>query len=203
MMNSPKPLIFAMTGIALAAGLAISSASFPQTEAPAKVAEPAPTVISEIRTTAAKQRILYQEITLNAPVDKVWEAYTTDAGWTAWASPKAKIDLRVGGTIRTQYDPKAEIGDPGTNTLHIVNYAPKELLTLRADLTDNWPEVMKKDADNLSNVILFDELGPKQTRIRSYGMGYGTDPEYDKLLGFFITGNEGLLKKLKQVVEAK
>jgi hypothetical protein len=56
----------------------------------------------------------------------------------------------------------------------------KEVLTLKADLSKNWPDVMKQDAEKLSNVILFDAVSGKWTRIRSFGIGYGDSPEYEK-----------------------
>ena len=158
-------------------------------------------ITNRVLTTEANERILAEEVWIEAPVEVVWAAYTTVDGWTAWASPQAEIDLRVGGTIRTHYEEGAAIGDPGTNTLHIVNYVPLELLTLRADVSENWPEILKRDADNLSNVILFESLGPERTRIRSFGMGYGDAPEYDDLLQFFAQANAGLFEKLKRAVE--
>ena len=99
------------------------------------------------------------------------------------------------------YAPEAKIGDPGTNTLHIVNYVPAKVLTLRAEVSDRWPEVMKQDAGNLMNVIVFDDLGDAGTRVRSYGVGYRDLPAYDELMEFFIPANEGLLRKLKGLLE--
>jgi uncharacterized protein YndB with AHSA1/START domain len=32
--------------------------------------------------------------TVNAPVDDVWRAFTTDEGFSKWAAPFARIDLR-------------------------------------------------------------------------------------------------------------
>lgn len=117
----------------------------------------------------------------------------------AWASPKAEIDLRVGGMIRTAY--QGEIGGDNTNTLHIVNYVPERLLTLRAELNSNWPAIMQEDAEKLSNVILFDEIADGVTRIQSYGIGYTNAPEYDQLMNFFIQANEGLYRNLGAYLE--
>lgn len=161
-----------------------------------------PDVVAEVRTTEAGERILLHTVHVDAPVADVWAAHTTAEGWTKWAAPRAEIDLRVGGTYRVQHVPGAAIGDPGTNTLHVVNYVPNELLTLRAELVEAWPEVLKADADRLSNVILFDELGPDRTRVRSYGIGYADKPEYDQLLTFFSEANERLYQKLVDVLEA-
>lgn len=156
---------------------------------------------SRVLVTDAKERVLIEDVLIDAPITTVWNAYVTDEGWTGWASPKAKVDLRCGGTILTHYGANAEIGDPGTNTLHIVNYVPERLLTLKAELSPNWPEIMKEDADNMSNVILFERISPTQTRLTSYGIGYQDAKEYDTLLEFFVQANAGLYRKLKRFVE--
>ncbi|MCA8960080.1 MAG: SRPBCC domain-containing protein [Planctomycetes bacterium] len=156
---------------------------------------------SEVQKTDAGERILVQEITIEAPVEAVWAAYTTKKGLETWMANQVEIDLRVGGTLRSRYDTTGKIGDPGTNTLHIINYVPNTLITLRAELESNWPEVLKQDADKLSNVVLFDRLSDKRTRVRSYGIGYSDKPEIEKLLEFFIPANESLFAKMKRVVE--
>lgn len=153
--------------------------------------------------TEAEDLVLVQEVLLDAPVDRVWSAYTTPEGWTAWASPVAEIDLRSGGTIRTHYDATATIGDPGTNTLRIVNYVPERLLTLQAELSEGWPEVMKEDAENLMNVIVFEPTDDDKTRILSYGVGYRDSEAYAELMEFFIRANEGLFETLKTAVERR
>lgn len=154
---------------------------------------------SRVAKTDANELILVQEISFYAPIEDVWKAYTTAEGWTAWASPKAEVDLRVGGKILTAY--QGEIGDSTTNTLHIVNYVPHRLLTLRAELSGNWPEIMQEDAEKLSNVILFDEVADGVTRIQSYGIGYSDAPEYDRLMTFFIKANESLYENLRTYLE--
>lgn len=107
----------------------------------------------------------------------------------------------MGGTIRTHDGPDAEVGDPGTNTLHIVNYVPERLLTPRAEIADNWPEVMKQDGERLTNVILFESLSPTRTRVESCGVGYGDSPEYEELLEFFLAANRSLYVELKRQLE--
>ena len=165
-----------------------------------EVSPPDDEIRSEVLRTAVGERVLVQEVWVEAPRAAVWEAYTTDDGWTAWASPRAAVDLRVGGTIRTAYG-ELELDDEGANTLHILNYVPQELLTLRADLSENWPEVLQEDAERLSNVILFEAVSDEWTRIRSFGIGYGDAPEYEQLMQFFIAGNEALFEDLKRFLE--
>ncbi|MEM7311287.1 MAG: SRPBCC domain-containing protein [Planctomycetota bacterium] len=182
----------------LSSGLVLTAAQ--SADRPSQKAERAP-IQSRVDVLETGERIVVEEVLIDAPLSEVWRAYTTEEGYTAWAAPKARIDLRVGGTILTQYAPDAEIGDAGTNTLHILNYVPERLLTLKAEVADNWPEVMKQDGDKLTNVILFEALSPTQTKVESYGVGYGTSPEYEQLLTFFLKANRQLYGELKRHLE--
>ena len=179
--------------------LAFGVAACDSEEQETSTAEPVADAISQVLRAGANELILKQEVSFAAPIEDVWRAYSTAEGWTAWAAPKAEIDLRIGGTIRTAY--QGEIGSSSTNTLHIVNYVPERLLTLRAEPSPTWPEVMQKDADKLSNVILFDEIEDGVTRIQSFGIGYSDAPEYEQLMGFFIKANESLYQNLRTYLE--
>ena len=145
---------------------------------------------------------MVEEVYINAPVSAVWDAYSTVEGWTAWVAPVGAMDFRPGGSIQSHYVEDAAIGDEGTILLNIVNFVPERLLTLRADISKGWPEVMQHDADNLMSVIIFDDLGDERTRVRVFGVGYGAAPEYDGLLGFFLEANAGLYVDLKHYLEA-
>ena len=158
-------------------------------------------ITSEIIKTEAEEMILFQKVNIKASIKDVWEAYTTNEGWKSWASPVVEIDLKNGGTIKTHYDKNSKVGDPGTNTLHIVNYVPERVLTLKAELSERWPEVMKEDDGKLMNVIVFQELQDNSALILSYGVGYRDLPAYHDLMKLFIPANEGLFKKLKNYLE--
>ncbi len=145
--------------------------------------------------------VLEQVFEVGAPISEVWKAYTTDAGYSAWAAPQAHVDLRAGGSILAHYNPQAELGDKGTITLHIVNYVPERLLTLRAELGENWPDIMKEDHENLMEITHFEPLGENLTRVSSYGVGYRDKPAYNEILEFFIPANESLYRKLKNLLD--
>jgi len=172
-----------------------------QVNSPKEAAPIGLAIQSRLIKTDSEDLVLLQEVIVEASVEKVWAAYTTEDGWRAWASPAVEIDLRAGGMIRTHYGAGARVGDPGTNTLHIVNYVPERLLTLRAEVEERWPEVMKQDSVNLMNVIVFESMGENRTRILSYGVGYKDTEAYAQLMEFFIPANEGLFQVLKDHLE--
>lgn len=147
-------------------------------------------VTSTIDSITTEGLILQQTFNVNATLDKVWNAYTTEKGWESWATSIAEIDFKKGGVIKTNYNKEGKIGDDTTITLHILDYAPKQMLKLQAELTDNFPEFMKEDEKELYNLIVFEEISPKETKVISYGIGYKNNEKYKSLMEFFIKGNE-------------
>ncbi len=142
------------------------------------------------------QLIVKETVIVGAAVEDVWRAYTTAEGYARWAAVAAEIDLRPGGTIRATYRADGDLTGEGVNTVRIVNFVPERLLTLQAEVSDNWPQVLKRDAANLYNVVLFEPLGPGKTRIISYGLGYTDSPELREMMAFFEQANRGLYQKL-------
>ncbi len=158
-------------------------------------------VISTIDSSHANNLILTQTMEIEAAIDKVWEAFTTESGWESWSVPVADVDFRIGGLIQTSYDKNATIGDPGTIRLHVINFVPQAVITLQAELGENFPQFMLDDADELYNVILFEAISPEKTRITSHGLGYKSTPDYLSLLDFFVTGNESSYLQLISFLE--
>lgn len=158
-------------------------------------------VISKIDSTRTPELVLIQEFTVKAPLKNVWNAYTTKKGYEKWAVPLAEIDLKVGGTIKSNYNPAGAIGDSTTIVTHIINYVPDQLITLQAEITDNFPEFMKKEADDFYNVIYFRETNEGHTHVKSFGIGYKNTPKYLELMNYFIPANEMTLMKLITYLE--
>ncbi len=158
-------------------------------------------IYSSIDSSYPGELVLIQDLTINAPIAKVWEAYTTKKGWESWSVPLAEIDFKIGGTIKTNYNPNGQIGDSTTIVTHIINYVPYRLITLQAEITNNFPEFMKKEAKNFYNIIYFNELSEGKTKVRSFGIGYRNNPKYLKLIKFFIPANEKTLKALISYLE--
>ena len=147
-------------------------------------------VTSSVDSSHFQNVVLEQSFEVNVSIDSVWNAFSTKKGWESWAVARAEIDFKINGLIRTNYNKNGTIGDSSTITLHIINYIPKRMLTLQAEITKNFPEFMKTDEKDLFNMILFEEISPTKTKVISYGIGYKNNEKYQSLLKFFIQGNE-------------
>lgn len=76
-------------------------------------------------------RTLTHEAVINAPVSAVWRAFTDEKEVMTWMTPLADIDLRVGGLMRTNYNPNGEIGDATTIANQILSFEPERMLSIK------------------------------------------------------------------------
>jgi uncharacterized protein YndB with AHSA1/START domain len=145
---------------------------------------------------------LVTEGVIEAPVEAVWAAFATKAGQESWNVAHAEIELKIGGKMRTHYDPKGQIGDPNTIENRILSFEPKRMLSIQ--VTNAPAKFPYKDAiKTMWTVIHFEDAGPGRTRLRIVGLGFGDDEESRKLREFFDKGNAYTLKKLQEKFASK
>jgi uncharacterized protein YndB with AHSA1/START domain len=136
------------------------------------------------------------EATIDAPVDAVWAAYTTQAGLESWMVPHADVELAVGGKLRTHFDPKGTIGDAQTIENTILAFDPQRMLSLKvAKAPANFP--FQSAIQRIWSVVYFKPDGVK-TNLTEVTMGFGDDPESQQLRQFLQTGNRMLLDRLQK-----
>jgi uncharacterized protein YndB with AHSA1/START domain len=139
---------------------------------------------------------------VDAPIGVVWEALATKKGLESWNVAHAEVELRVGGKMRTHYDPKGKLGDPRTIVNSILSFEPRRMLSIKATgLPQGFPYA--KAMESVWTTIYFEEAGPGRTHVRLVGQGYGSDEESKKLRAFFAKGNAYTLQKLQKHFAAK
>lgn len=158
-------------------------------------------VQSRTDTLPSGELMLVQEVVVNVPPEKIWNAFTREEIWKKWVSPVVEINLKINGSIRSHYNPEAKPGDPGTIVIRILNYIPYKQITMQAELSENFPAFIREEEKNLYSVVTFEKEGNGVTRIIQYGLGYKNEPRWHELLSFFIQANEMSLNQLKQVAE--
>lgn len=154
-----------------------------------------------VDTLPSGEIILKQEITITAPINSVWKAYTDETTWKKWVIPVVKIDMRINGSILSHYNPNAQIGDSGTIKIHILNYIPQKQITMQAEMDAHFPKYMSAEAKNLYSIVNFDSVDNEKTTVTLYGIGYPNNEKWQPLLKFFIQGNNQTLKNLKAFLE--
>lgn len=134
---------------------------------------------------------------IEAPVGSVWKALTTKEGLEAWNVAHAEVDLRVGGALRSHYDPKGVLGDKNTIVNSILSYEPERMLSIRiAGHPEKFP--FPNACKSQWTVIHFEPMGPDRTKLRLVGLGYESGDESRKMHEFFQKGNDYTIGKLQE-----
>ena len=69
---------------------------------------------------------LHKQVTVIAPVDAVWAAWTTSAGAKTWFAPDADIRLEVGGPYEIYFSPQAPAGLRGSDGMRVLAWVPRQ-----------------------------------------------------------------------------
>ncbi len=147
-------------------------------------------------TTHYGEKVLQLSITIPLKKEEVWKLFTTTDGLKKWIAPVAKIDMKMGGWIRTNYDLSKPFDDSTSIKLDIINYIENEMLTLKVNLNNNFSEEAKKEDKNLQEILQFIDVGKGETKIRSTMVGWGQGSHWDKAYSFFEKGNDWTLKEI-------
>jgi uncharacterized protein YndB with AHSA1/START domain len=129
---------------------------------------------------------------INAPLAEVWSIFTTSEGYRKTGVAHAQVELRIGGEIRTHYDPKGRLGDPETIVNEILAYEPERMLAIRirqapasfqhrAAMAGTW------------TVLYFTPAGDAVTQVRIVGLGYDDSEASQAMRKFFAEGNRWTL----------
>ncbi|MCC6910121.1 MAG: SRPBCC domain-containing protein [Phycisphaerales bacterium] len=155
---------------------------------PAAVAQP---------ESAPGNRTLEWNAEIDAPLAQVWDAFTTEDGIESWMTPLAEVDLRIGGSIKTNYNPQGTIGDETTIVHRILSLEPQRMLSSRVEKSPSgFPHA--KVLEQAWGVWYFEPLGANRTHIRLVSAGWGSGSDWDAAETFFQAGNEWTLNQLKE-----
>jgi uncharacterized protein YndB with AHSA1/START domain len=134
---------------------------------------------------------------VEAPLDTVWAAWSTSEGLRGWLAPHAEIDLRVGGLMRTNYDPAGSLGDRSTIENAVLAFEPGRMLSIRvARAPEDFP--FPNAIRDMWTVLYLDEEGQGRTRLRVVSLGFGPDEESQRMRAFFAQGNTATLQALQR-----
>ncbi len=151
---------------------------------------------------AEEDRGLIHEGLVNGPLNQVWAAYTTKAGLESWMVAHAEIDMKIGGLLKTQYDPKGTTDDATAIANTILSFEPMRMVSFRVTKPPRgfpFPNAIA----NMWTIVYFEAEGENATRVREVCLGFGEDDESRKMREFFNRGNAITLERLKKRFAAK
>jgi uncharacterized protein YndB with AHSA1/START domain len=128
------------------------------------------------------ERAVRHAIEAPAPIEAVWEAWTTDAGLRTWAVEDSKVELAVGGAYEWYFLPRGSPGGRGSEGCRIIGFQAPTMLSF----TWNAPPHLKEARAQRSVTILrLAPLGPSLTALGLTAMGWGDGGEWDEAFEYF------------------
>ncbi len=165
----------------------------------ARAADPVPEgVVDQSFALSSGERVLQLTTLVEAPVAAAWAAFTTEAGFQAWAVPLARIDLRVGGSIESSYDPKIPLGSDKTIRNEIVALVPERLLVIRNVQAPPGVPFDVATFQQAQTAMLFEPLDATRSRITLLSGRFPEGVNHDGVYKFFFAGNAYTLGELRR-----
>ena len=143
----------------------------------------------------AAERAIDKEVIVPAPIEAVWQDWTSKAGIESFFAPEAEIDARVGGAFHIHIDPYGEPGMKGADDMRFMALQPPKMLSFDWNAPPSLPEARKQRTFVV--VRLFD-LDGRSTRVTLHQTGWGDGGEWDKTYAYFDRAWGNVLANLKK-----
>ena len=143
----------------------------------------------------AAERAIDKEVVVAAPVEAVWQDWTTKAGIESFFAPEAEIEPRVGGAFHVHIDPYAEPGMKGADDMRFMALQPMKMLSFDWNAPPSLPQARQQRTFVI--VRLFD-VDAKTTRVTLHHVGWGDGGEWDKTFAYFDRAWGNVLTNLKK-----
>lgn len=146
---------------------------------------------------ASSERAIHVEVTVDAPVAAVYDAWSTSTGAQTFFATKTRIEPRVGGPYEIYFNPADE--RMTTKGCKVLSYSPGEMISFQWRLPrDEFPDL--QDAP-MWVVVQMRAAGANRTVVTITHLGFGTGPGWDRAYSHMERGWSELAGRLKKRFE--
>lgn len=137
--------------------------------------------------------VLRKQVTVSAPLDAVWEAWTTTAGIETFFAPKARVELRLGGPYEVYFAVDAPRGSQGSEDCRVLSYLPKEMLAFEWNAPPDFGDLRRKRTQVMVTLV---ENEPGRVIVTLAQSGWGKGAEWNRLYAYFDRAWGNVLENL-------
>jgi uncharacterized protein YndB with AHSA1/START domain len=128
------------------------------------------------------ERAIVIEVSVPAPLNDVWQAWTTAQGAQSFFAPQCSIELKPGGAYEMLFDLGAPAGKQGGEGMHIMAMQPPTMLSF----TWNAPPHLPSVRDQMTCVVVrLRAKGARETQLTLRHEGWGDGGEWDAAFEYF------------------
>ena len=157
--------------------------------------------VGSLSQAAADERVMVKEVIVDATLDEVWHAWTTEAG-LRFVSGKSNVELRRGGPYEWFLDGAPdENGKRGGEGARVLAFLPKSMLAFSWTLPPDIPELRNRD-ETYQIVMFFEELADGRVRVELVAHEWGDGEAWDRAWQYFDSAWDYVLNRLQQTFAA-
>jgi len=132
-------------------------------------------------TPATPEPNLRVSLDVNAPIARVWNAWTTQDGIRTFFAPGCRVELKPLGAYEIYFDPSAEPGLRGADDCMLLAVQEPTMLSFTWNAPPQHPTIRQH---RTSVVVRMQELSPARTRVTLTHTGWGTGAEWDAVRAY-------------------
>jgi uncharacterized protein YndB with AHSA1/START domain len=144
---------------------------------------------------AAEERAITKQVTVKAPVEAVWNAWTTTEGVKTFFAPDALVDARPDGPFQIYINPYAQPGMKGADDMRVLGVQDKKMISYTWNAPPSLPEAR---AQRTVVIVRFKPVGDAETLVTMSHVGWGDGGEWDKAFDYFDKAWDTVLGNLQQ-----
>ncbi|MGD2166162.1 MAG: SRPBCC domain-containing protein [Anaerolineae bacterium] len=131
---------------------------------------------------STSERVIRETVTVDAPIDAVWDVWTTETGIRSFFAPAGNVGLRVGGPYEILFDPDAPPGERGAEGMRVLAFQPKAMLSF----TWTAPPHLSEVRGQLTHVLMrLRKLADGRTQVTLTHSGWGEGGQWDEAFEYF------------------
>ncbi|RSD29040.1 SRPBCC family protein [Mesobacillus subterraneus] len=142
---------------------------------------------------------IQEELTIEAPVDLVWHAWTLSDRVSQWFAPEATIEAKEGGKYELYFIPGNEL-NMNTKGCKVIRLIPEQELVFQWKGPDQFNPLMNNN-DELTTVSIRFEKMDAETKVLLRHDGFKEGTAWSEALQWHQMAWSGVLKSLKNALE--
>ncbi len=128
------------------------------------------------------EKCIQTEIVVEASIEEVWDAWTTENGIKSFLAPACDINLSPGGKYEIYFNPDAPYGEKGGEGLVILATDHLKMLSFTWNAPPSLPLVRNQKTHV---TVRFEPESEKLTRVSLNHDGWGSGGEWEKAFEYF------------------
>ncbi|TFG10186.1 SRPBCC domain-containing protein [Candidatus Thorarchaeota archaeon] len=140
------------------------------------------------------EKAIRKSCTVNAGIDDVWEAWTTQEGVQTFFAPEAGVDFRIGGSYEMYFSPERPRGSRGGEGNRVLSYLPKTMVSFEWNGPPSIPSVRD---EKTWVVVQLEPLGRGMTVVKMTHCGWGEGKAWEDLFEYFTKAWDIVLARLQ------